>query len=263
MKKLTIAVATFCSPLVLLLSGCSSEPTSNPNLPNPGFTIVTQRRNSLGIESPMPNIIVQGTQRRQLPPEATGTVRDFRGTSSPTVGILPVANGVAPAFWAIGSDNGPCAGQVAFGGVKRGEYNYLTCAVVKLEFPFVFLPFSVSSTDPTGVWTITGTGMEDDYGMPVLQVYDIFGNFVAQMPATECGYTPETDTTPATTWMSGSSAPLMGLPSGSYTVDIWNQTPDGAGAYVGFADFEIYGDETPPDPGPGPCWGYEGMGNGC
>jgi len=63
--------------------------------------------------------------------------------------------------------------------------------------------------------------------------------------------------------MSGSSAPLMGLPSGSYTVDIWNQTPDGAGAYVGFADFDIYGDEPPPDPGPGPCWGYEGMGNGC
>jgi hypothetical protein len=220
MKKLTIAFATFCSAVVLLLSGCSSEPTSNPNLPNPGFTIVTQRRNSLGIESPLPNIIVHGTQRRQLPGEATGTVRDFRGTSSPTVGILPVPNGVAPAFWEIGSDNGPCGGQTAFGGVKRGEYNYLTCAVVKLEFPFAFLPFSVSSTDPTGVWTITGTGMEDDYGMPVLQVYDIFGNFVAQMPATECGYTPETDTTPATTWMSGSSAPLMGLPSGSYTVDI-------------------------------------------
>src|SRR2546421_2166893 len=111
----------------LLLNGCSSEPQSNPNLPNPGFTIITQRRNSLGIESPQPNTIVQGTQRRQLPPEATGTVRDFRGTSSPTVGLLPVPNGVAPAFWAIGEDNGPCAGQVAFGGVKRGDYNYLTC----------------------------------------------------------------------------------------------------------------------------------------
>ena len=74
MKKLSFALTTFCSLLVLLLNGCSSEPQSNPNLPNPGFTILTQRRNSLGIESPQPNTIVQGTQRRQLPPEANSAV---------------------------------------------------------------------------------------------------------------------------------------------------------------------------------------------
>lgn len=211
----------------------------------------------------MPNSIVQGTQRRPLPPEATGTKRDFRGTSSPTVGILPVADGVAPAFWAIGEDNGPCAGLVAFGGVKRASYNYLTCQSGRLGFPAVFILTSVSSADPTAVWTITGTEMSDAYGMPVLQVYDIFGNYITQMQAMECGYNAETEAAPATVWISGSTEALMGLPSGTYTLEIWNPSPDGVGTYAGFTSFDVYAEQPPSDPGPGPCWGYEGMGSGC
>ncbi len=105
--------------------------------------------------------------------------------------------------------------------------------------------------------------MSDEYGMPVLQVYDIFGNYITQMQATECGYDAETDIAPATVWISGSTAPLMGLPSGTYTLEIWNPTPDGVGTYGGFASFDVYDEQPPSDGGPGPCWGYEGMGNGC
>lgn len=103
--------------------------------------------------------------------------------------------------------------------------------------------------------------MDTSYGMPMLQVYDWNGTVVAYMSAMECGSSPETDVAPATTWMSGTCEGIWGLPSGTYTADIWNQTPDGAGAYVGFISFTIVSDEPPP--GPGPCWGYEGMGSGC
>lgn len=259
MKKLTSSLAVLSALLIPLLSGCTVNSDSNPSLPNPGFTLITQRRNSLGIESPMPSTIVEGKQRRPLPPEATGTVRDFRDTSSPTVGLLPVPGGVAPAFWAIGVDNGPCAGQVAFGGVKRADYNYLTCTQLRLSFPFAFVPFSLTSSDMAHNWTVTGDGMSTSYGMPVLQVYDGYGNVVAQMMAMECGYAPETDAAPETTWMSGTCEGLWGLPSGTYTADIFNQTPDGEGAYVGFVSFTIVAEQPPP----GPCSGYEYMGGGC
>jgi|GEM_PF-2961094 len=260
MKKSTYTLTIFSLLFVLLLGGCSSGP--NPNLPDPGFTIVTQRRNSLGIESRQPNTAVFGNQTRPTFSDARGNVRTFRGITSPTVGLLPVPDGVAPAFWELGEESGPCLGQVTFGEMKRADFNYLTCAEFRLEFPLAFLPSSgLMSGDPTLVWTVTGTGMNTNYGMPMLQVYDVFGNVVAYVQATDCGYTPETDTTPEITWMSGNSSALAGLASGSYTADIWNQTPDGTGAYVGFVDFTIYGNEPPPSPDP--CWGYEGMGNGC
>lgn len=251
---------TILSPLLVLLL-CSCSPGPNPNLPDPGFTIVTQRRDSLGIESAQPNTVVFGNQTRPTFSDPGGNVHSFRGISSATAALLPVPNGVAPAFWELGEESGPCAGQVTFGNIKRADYNYLTCSRFKLDFPFAFLPSSFASADPTLNWTVIGTGMSASYGMPMLQIYDMYGNVVAYVGATDCGYTPETDTTPETTWMSGNSAALAGLSSGSYTADIWNQTPDGSGAYVGFVDFAIYDNEPPP--GPGPCWGYEGMGNGC
>ncbi|HEX8474600.1 MAG TPA: hypothetical protein VF666_11245 [Pyrinomonadaceae bacterium] len=247
MKKFTFILKTFCVLLVLAVSGCTGGggTTSNPNLPNPGFTLITQTRSAFGIERPQPFTDVAGIQRRQLPPDATGFIRDFEATSSSS-GILPVANGVAPAFWAIGEGNGPCAGLVAFGGVKRGDYNYLTCNG-GLTFPFGFTPFGFSASEST-TWTATGVDMNTQYGMPMLQVYDAYGNMVAIMPATECGYTPESEEAPASTWMSGSSDAMMGLPSGSYTADIMNQSMDDTGTPIGFISFRIFSIEPPPDP---------------
>lgn len=72
--------------LVLLAAAMSVGCTmSNSNLPDPGFTLVTIRRNSLGIESPAPGTLVSGSNTRPAAGDTVGNVKSFgqKASSSP------------------------------------------------------------------------------------------------------------------------------------------------------------------------------------
>lgn len=87
--------------LVLLAAAMSAGCTfSNPNLPDPGFTLVTVRRNSLGIESPVPGTVISGSNTRPGAGDAIGFVKSFglKASSAPS-GLIPIKDGFAPAFW--------------------------------------------------------------------------------------------------------------------------------------------------------------------
>jgi len=237
MKRLNLSLFAFALTFMPMAAGCVA---TNPNLPNPGFTIVTVRINSLGIDAPVPGTLVSGYTNRPPALDATGTKTSFPQTaSSYPSGLVPVRDGVAPAFWALSEHNGPCAGQTAFGGVKRGDFNYLTCAQVRLSLPFTFSPLRIDAEAASVTWILKGDNMHTTYGMPIVQFYDMNGILVAQTQATAIAGD--------NSWIEGNSLILQTVPSGVYLVQAWNMTPDG-GEFCGHTTMNVYRtSELPPD----------------
>lgn len=229
--------------LVLLAAAMSAGCTmSNPNLPDPGFTLVTVRRNNLGIETPVPGTVVSGSNTRPAAGDAIGKVKSFgmKASSSPS-GLIPIKDGFAPAFWTFKVHNGRCFDQEASGGVKRAEFNYLICGPLdRISLPFAFAPLRRDAEAATTTFTITGDNMRADYGMPTLQFYDVNGVLMCQTQATSIAWNNSS--------IEGSTYPLDYMPSGVYIVEIWNATPDGSGEYVGSTSMNVFRtSELPPD----------------
>lgn len=229
--------------LVLLAAAMSAGCTfSNPNLPDPGFTLVTSRRNSLGIESVVPGTVVSGSNTRPGAGDAVGNVKSFglKASSSPSA-LIPIKDGFAPAFWTFTVHNGRCFGQQASGGVKRADFNYLTCGPRdRISLPFAFVPLRLDAEAATTTFTITGDNMNAYYGMPTLQFYDVNGVLTCQMQASNITWNNSS--------IEGNSYALHYMPSGVYIVEIWNATPDGLGEYVGSTAMNVFRtSELPPD----------------
>jgi hypothetical protein len=62
--------------IIGLLTGCSDGGGTN-NFPNPGFTLQTQRINSLGIPTNVTGVVISGYTNRPPDPGFTGTVRQL------------------------------------------------------------------------------------------------------------------------------------------------------------------------------------------
>jgi hypothetical protein len=237
-NKVKLLVALLLT-LMAVLTGCSTGGSNN--FPNPGFTLQTQRVNSLGIPTNVPGVVISGVNNRPPDPGYTGTIRQFPPTqSSYNSALVPVRDGVAPAFWAITSHTIPfCGGQTAFGGVRPGEVSEVVCFQSSFNFPSSFAPSLVNAEAPAVTWTITGANMNTTYGMPAVQYYDAAGNLVCQMQATAIGGDGS--------WISGSTEGLQYLPSGNYGVQVWNATADGAGEFCGVASVIVWRpSEVPP-----------------
>ncbi len=105
MKKLLFTMMGFTLALSVAMSGCS-----NPNFPFPGFTVTTVRISSLGIDVTVPGVEVSGFIPPGRPPGTgyTGNRSEFPNTfSSYPSALIPVANGIAPAFWRLTAHSGP------------------------------------------------------------------------------------------------------------------------------------------------------------
>ncbi len=230
-----------------LLTGCASGGDSN--FPNPSFTIQTQRVNSLGIPTNVPGVVISGYNNRPPDPGYTGFVRQFPPTeSSYRSALVPVKNGVAPAFWAITSHTPLfCGGLTAFGGVEPGEVSFARCFQGSFNFPTSFVPSSINVEEPPVAWKITGNNMNSTYGMPTVQYFDEAGTLVYQTQAT--------DIASDGTWIAGSSDGLQPLPSGNYGAHMWNATADGTGEFCGVATFSIWRTSEIP-----PCFDEDGDG---
>lgn len=214
--------------LVVMVSSCSL------GVPNPGFTIVTVRRNALGIESPLRNILVNG-RLVAASDNASGT-RTTYSESSGVSGQIPVDNGRAPGLWANTEENGPCAGQTDYCDIHRGEVNYLICE--RQGFGFHFDPSSINADAPPATFSITGSGMNAVYDMPTVQFRNYTGTLVAKIRATSLTEGRITANTTA----------LRSLSSGTYTAQVWNATASGAGKLVGTATMRVYRPQPPPNP---------------
>jgi hypothetical protein len=233
MKRLNFLILTFTLIVMVDASGCVA---TNPNLPNPGFTLVTVRTNALQIDSPVPGTLVSG-QMIQRGSTASGTVESFPQIASTyPSGLIPVNNGVAPAFWRLAEHNGPCGGLEASGSIKRAEYNYLNCTQARISFSFSFIPTNVDAEAAPVTWTVKGQNMNCYYGMPTLQIYDYAGTLVSQTQATAIAAD--------NSWIQGSSLSLQSLASGDYLVQVWNAS----GEFCGHTGMSIYRtSELPPD----------------
>ena len=96
MKQLNLLILNLTGTVAAFTSGCSG---GSSNFPNPGFTIVTQRVNSLRIETAVPGVVISGVNQRPPDINFTGTRRSFPPTeSSYRSALVPVPDGVAPAF---------------------------------------------------------------------------------------------------------------------------------------------------------------------
>lgn len=147
---------------------------------------------------------------------------------------------------------------------------------------FFAAPSSIDLQAPPTSVTITGEAMSTAYGMPVVELRDSYGNLIDQRPAEEVGADG--------TWLRSTMPDLSTAYSGHCSLRVSNITWDGYKEEIGVADMDTYGRDCPDsdgdgwcdqedcapydpnlnsdcngggDPGPGPCWGYEGMGNGC
>jgi hypothetical protein len=238
MKKVKLLLLLAALMFVTTASDCDDDGGGNPNLPNPGFTLLTVRINGLGIDSAQP-FVDTGGMLIDRGDGYSGTLTNFRATSSGS-GILPVANGVAPAFWGVSEYSGPCAGFTAFGGVKRADYTRLVCLAGSLGLPFGFSPLPIQANGPAVTWQIQGKGMNHTYGMPTVRFYNYIGTLVAQIKATQIASD--------NSWISGSSTALQALPSGSYYARVWNATSNGTGKFVGEASMRVYRPQPPPSP---------------
>lgn len=229
-------------PLALMVTALASGCAGNPNLPDPGFTVVTVRTNSLNIDAPMPGTAVSGFTDRPAAGQAYGNVKSFGivYSSSPSA-YVAIRDGFAPAFWVLKEYNGPCAGQSAAGGIERAAFNYLNCTQIRLSLPIAFIPSRIDAEAMPATWTLRAGSLNANYGMPTIQLYDPNnGTLVCQMQAS---YIADDQT-----WIEGSPWNLQYVPSGNYLVQVWNATADGTGEYVGHTAMNLYRtSELPPD----------------
>jgi hypothetical protein len=256
MKRKKTALVAAIVMYVAVIASCSSEP--DLVAPNPGFGIVTIGVDSNGLTHFLGGARTTGFLFRLpsppfsgqpiIPAGATGHQSTFDVISnSKSKAIVP--DGIAPAFWTIKAESGWDFLDVSpFGGVPRpatcngktgsmtpkpGEFAELECR------PDIgpFGPISPSTIDVSGSaveFQVGGGGVTATYGMPKIQFYDMYGTYVAQTTATaidgDYGL-----------WAKGWTNCLAGLPAGTYTAELMNNTANGVGESVGTGHVYLYG----------------------
>lgn len=97
-------------------------------------------------------------------------------------------------------------------------------------FPFSTLDTSAAALE----FQMPAEGVTATYGMPTFQFYNVYGTLAAQTPAT-------TVDTENGLWAKGWTHCLAGLPTGTYTVEMWNATADGVGQRINASYVYLYG----------------------
>lgn len=223
-----------------------------------GFTIKT-----VFITPPSP------TQRQMINPDpgvqVTGNWQGDNGLGSPcgskiTFSVSTDSEGKAkdcdwrvPAVWNFARSGGHCG--IIFNiiqAVSCGQEAPLVCNQVGTVFSMS--PNAIDVNAPPATATLTGQGLDATYGMPIVEFYDEYGSYLDVTTASAVSADG--------TWLEASVPNLTGAYSGTYTVVIVNQTPDGTRNVVGTATVWVYGNDMPPPPpdplpDPNPCYSSE------
>jgi hypothetical protein len=232
-----------------------------PQPPPPGGFQIHTVREDINI-SPLPGeglIVTVSDPNRGLKghwvndkPGAAGNNKGEISGSTDQFSDYNVNDGRAPARWSLGETNGNCGGQSIDYDVEKGKQHILNCRLVGVS-GFKASPSTIDMLYTPTMVSVTGDSISTTYGMPVIRYMDFDMNVVGQTQATYVSADG--------TYLEGNSTDLSQVGGGTYMISIYNINSDGTLQPVGAAAVELYHYEPPPDPGP--CWGYEGMGNGC
>lgn len=246
-------------PLILAIVaivGCDTggEPTIPPSTVGGGWileTVIIRITNGvvtfLGVA---PGVTVSGQWLNDLP-GAAGNANPFTVTTNP-LGLAALGSARAPATWKvtwIAGGDPLCAGHSGTNVVSVGALEEFQCFIeittsVAFESPFAFSPQPLDASNPPATVTITGQGFSAQYGMPLIQYFDIYGNLVAQATAQSVA--------PDGTWIQAPSPSFVGIAGGTYAGFISNATAGGGWSLLGAAAVTVVSPIPPPEPEPEP-----------
>lgn len=255
MRKLPLAVlaASF-----VVLTGCpSSGPTLPPTTSGGGFFV--QTLTSFNAQPPViaPVTQVQGKWRSDLPGAAGNPSTFTLTTNSAGVGIA--SNGRAPANWNfewLFSLVSACEGQSVNAVVHFVDDDVgLLCVVTTVAggesatgsttADFVFSPTPVVTDGSSGSEAfVTGQGFSPQYGMPLLQYFDLNGNLVARANADSVASDGS--------WISSPMPDVSQLLDGTYVGFVSNANANGGYDLVGATTVQVVPPPIPP-PDNGGC----------
>lgn len=102
---------------------------------------------------------------------------------------------------------------------------------------FSVTPSSIDLQAPPATMSVIGTGINTTYGMPVVEFYDNYSNFI--------GSTTATAVDPGGTWLQANTPDLSQVYSGGYQVEIHNVKADASMDFIGVSDVITYGRDEP------------------
>ncbi len=247
----------FVLPLLIVgiaLLGCD-EPTLPPATSGGGFIFQT------GIsENGLPPFLVGGvTISGSWVKDLTGAQGNPASWTETTnaLSLAAVPNGRSPATWNFswlaGGESG-CAGHTTNGDVDSDHILTIQCIIIQVNTvtvqtvpgSFNFSPNPLDTTNPPGAVTISGQGFNAQYGMPLVQYFDLNGNLVAQSNAQSIASDGS--------WIQAPTPDLSQIAAGTYAGFIKNANSSGGWDVVGAAVVTVVTPTPPPPPpDPGPC----------
>lgn len=228
------------SLLLILLAGCGPNP---PKLPETtyggGWYISTGFVPQYGAIVPAPQTAVLGTWVSDLSSNAAGDASTFRLTTN-DIALGTVENGRVNANWSLewvaDAEYPECDNYITSGPVyTAGQIEELNCyvlgGIVTEPDSITVLPSSVDIASTPQLMQIQGAPFQSTYGWPVVQYFDLQGDFLAQ----SCATSISTDQTSITT----DTPDFSSLTPGVYVAVVNNQASDGSLVYLGIGTFNI------------------------
>jgi len=257
MRKLLAAILSLS---VLGLTGCpSSGPTQPPTTAGGGFFISTFTSFNLSPPIVAPVVQIQMTWKKDLPGAVGNAATQNVTTNSAGIGIA--SNARVPATWNfkwVFSLVGPCEGQnldadahfvdddiplvcttEIIGGVEQATASVLP--------DYSFAPNPIATDGSSGSEAvISGPNFSGQFGMPLVQYFDLNGNLITQANAVSVAANG--------TWMSAPVPDISLLPVGTYVGLLSNANANGGYDIIGSVTVQVVPPPPPPPP-PDPCPG--------
>lgn len=238
---------------VVGFAGCpGSGPTLPPTTSGGGFFFSTLTSFNLSPPVIAPVTQIKGTWVKDEA-GAAGDPSTWTQTSN-AGGVGIVANGRINADWKfewVFSLVAACEGQTVTATPHFVDDDVgLLCSVTEVVFgattaDYVFSPDPVATDGSSGSEAfITGAGFRSQYGMPLLQYFDLNGNLVAQANADAVASDGS--------WMSSPIPDISQLPLGTYVGFISNANSSGGHDLLGSTAVQVALPPPPPPP-PDPC----------
>jgi hypothetical protein len=255
MRKLLALLLTLS---MLALTGCpSSGPTLPPATAGGGFFISTFTSFNLSPPVVAPLVQIKMTWKKDLPGAVGNTATQNVTTNAAGVGIA--SNARVPATWNfkwVFALVGPCEGQNLDADAKEVDDDIgLVCTVETIggadqatasvlpDFSFSPNPIATDGSSGSEAF-ISGSNFSAQFGMPLVQYFDLNGNLITQSNADAVA--------PNGTWMSAPVPDISQLPVGTYVGLLNNANPNGGYDIIGSVTVQVVPPPPPPPP-PDPC----------
>lgn len=254
MKKTILMISALAMACVSIGCGGGSQPPSDPNR---GFDILGQAQ-VFNVSQQTYLLYPSGGrfQGQFLSGAGTyGSITSFDRDQS--FANYNATGAKVPGTWRISLSRGIFGNSLCFGSVTKdvsvnlGSMERLICPGGSVAF--VVQPDTIDALNPPATISITGSGIEDTYGEPMVVFYDEFGNVAASAPASQkFAEDGSLHSGPGIASITVNTADLTQVYDGIYSMAINNVNADGSWTIIGGAAIAIYGNPPPPPPDPDP-----------